>query len=246
MLERAISTFSNLPERDRRSIIGITLWFFGSLLLAIAAYIFWRIFGEAVNDWPAAVAFILTIVGSLVYGSIFQIYGRNKNRALEKIEKLEDRARENPAPLTAWDLARGKLENYLDRNLIQVNSIYRMVVLIILIGFTILSFGIWKSFSSPSLGPSIIASASGIIIQFIGATFLVIFKSTMAQAKDYVQVLERINAVGMSIQILESIEGTAPSTRNKVRAELARDLLHMYGSKSGEKSIRPINPDAST
>jgi len=51
----------------------------------------------------------------------------------------------------------------------------------------------------------------------------------MAQAKEYVTVLERINAVGMSIQILQSIEGAEPLLRNTARAELAKDLLRMYG-----------------
>jgi hypothetical protein len=77
-------------------------------------------------------------------------------------------------------------------------------------------------------GASIVAAASGIVVQFIGATFLLIYKSTMEQARDYVTVLERINAVGMSIQILESIEGEEPQMRNEARSQLARDLLRMY------------------
>ena len=110
-----------------------------------------------------------------------------------------------------------------------------------LAGFALVAFGVWRAFMHPNeLAASGIAAGSGIVVQFIGATFLVIFRSTMAQAKDYVQVLERINAVGMSIQVLNSIEGASPAARNKVRAELAGDLLRMYGKPERKRRRRRL------
>ena len=44
--------------------------------------------------------------------------------------------------------------------------------------------------------PPIIAAFSGIITEFIGATFLFIYRSTMQQATNYSKTLERINSVG--------------------------------------------------
>jgi hypothetical protein len=52
----------------------------------------------------------------------------------------------------------------------------------------------------------------------------------MEQAQNYVTVLERINAVGMSVQILDSIEATEVRLRNHTKADLAKKLLSMYGS----------------
>ena len=54
---------------------------------------------------------------------------------------------------------------------------------------------------------SMAAAVSGIITQFIGVTFMVIYRSTMAQANAFMVVLDRINSVGMafrySIQFLK-------------------------------------------
>jgi len=43
----------------------------------------------------------------------------------------------------------------------------------------------------------------------IGVTFMVIYRSTMAQANQFMEVLERINTVGMAVQILDTIPNEA-------------------------------------
>lgn len=187
----------------------------------------------------------VTVLGFLLYFSGgYLAASQSRFRREKKVEFLEDRVRDNPKePLAAWDLARVKLENYLDRNLNQVGLIFFLVISVMVVGFSLVSFGVWSAFVYPEKNSSSLASVgAGVFAQFIGATFLVIFKSTMAQAKDYVQVLERINAVGMSIQILESIEGESPSMRNKVRAELAGDLLRMYGKPGARRVNRSSIP----
>ena len=97
-------------------------------------------------------------------------------------------------------------------------------------GFIIIAYGIYRVYESPaSFKPSILVACSGVLLEFISATFLIIYRSTMAQARTYVGVLERINAVGMSLQILEGIEEPDPQMRNRARAELAKELLALYG-----------------
>ena len=79
--------------------------------------------------------------------------------------------------------------------------------------------------TGPNITPaSLVAAISGIITQFIGATFMVIYRSTMAQANGFMTVLERINAVGMAVQILDSMpEGT--DLKNATRAQMVLLLL---------------------
>lgn len=151
-----------------------------------------------------------------------------------QIEAVEQRVRDHPElPIAAWDLARLKLESYLNHNLQQISWIYFLVLIIMTVGSILIIGGIWHSYRNPeNISTLLIGASAGIIVQFVGATFLLIYKSTMAQAHDYVAVLERINAVGMSIQILESIEGEDSKMRNEVRSQLARDLLQMYGITS--------------
>jgi hypothetical protein len=76
---------------------------------------------------------------------------------------------------------------------------------------------------------SIVSAVSGIVVNFIGATFLVIYRSTMEQAKDYVAVLERINAVGMSVQILDKMDESDAKMRNQATSDIAKQLLLLYG-----------------
>ena len=98
------------------------------------------------------------------------------------------------------------------------------------VGFVIVGYGVVRVYQSPeNLKPSIVVTLSGVLVEFIATTFLLIYRSTMEQAKDYVTILERINAVGMSVQILESIETDVDNLRDKTRAQVARDLLSLYG-----------------
>ncbi|HEV7573439.1 MAG TPA: hypothetical protein VGQ21_18225, partial [Thermoanaerobaculia bacterium] len=147
-------------------------------------------------------------------------------------EQVERRYDEHPTePKAAWDLARVKLELYLNRNLSQVTAIFWLTSFVMIVGFSLIGVGVWRIYRAPSeLAPSALAAISGIVVNVIGATFLVIYRATMQQAKDYVTMLERINAVGMSVQILESIDPTKTDLKANATAELAKQLLTIYGS----------------
>lgn len=151
----------------------------------------------------------------------------------QRVERAEQRAQENPdQPQAAWDLARIKLESYLNRNLGQVRSIFWLTALVMIVGFAFIGYGIVRAFdSSASLQPALLSTISGLLVNFIGATFLVLYKSTMEQSKEYVAILERINAVGMSVQVLEKIDGTNNELKNTTTAELSKQLLALYQNK---------------
>ncbi len=150
----------------------------------------------------------------------------------KRIEAVEQRVQDDPkATQAAWELARVKLENYLDRNLSQVRSIYWLTLMVMAVGFALISYGVYQGFQVPAqFKASLLSAVSGVIVSFVGGTFLIVYRATMAQAKDLVTVLERINAVGMSVQILESIDDGATDLKNKTTAELAMQLLAMYST----------------
>lgn len=160
-----------------------------------------------------------------LYGEILDIRTREK-----KIEIVEERLREHPEkPQLAWDLARTKLENYLDRNLSQVRSIYWLTLMVMFCGFGFILFGLFQAAQNPEKLPvSIVASASGVLISFIGGSFLLIYRSILAQSKEYVTVLERINAVGMAVQVIASIPDSNGELKHSTTAELAKQLLNLY------------------
>ncbi len=144
-----------------------------------------------------------------------------------ELEKKVEAAPDKIKPV--WELARFTLENYFQRNLSQVRQIFYVSVGAMIAGFLVVLLGIVVAFGDPArLGVAVIASASGVLTQFISLTFMVIYRSTMAQANQYVGVLERINAVGMSVQVLDSMDkGDKESAelKNRTRVEIVTLLL---------------------
>jgi len=168
-------------------------------------------------------------VVTVVFFEIMKIAGERRTRA--RIEKVEQRFEADPKAQNAWDLARVKLESYLDRNLSQVRSIYWLTVLVMGGGLGLVAYGLVQAMNDPGRLPvSIVASASGVLISFIGGSFLIIYRSILAESRSYVSVLERINAVGMAVQVIGSIPDDSADLRHKTTADLARQLLSLYAT----------------
>lgn len=198
----------------------------------------------AIIPWASTVPVWLLIGTGLVILTALAAYWQSieAEKRAGNVRALETQVRENPKETKlAWDLARIKLESYLDRNLRQVSGIFFLILLVMFFGMALVGVGVWEAIRNPqAVTPSLIAALAGIIVQFIGGTFLIIYRSTMDQAKNYVVVLERINAVGMSINILASIESGGEQIRDAARASLARDLLGMYGPRvAGQPPAEP-------
>jgi hypothetical protein len=181
---------------------------------------------EALSGILAVAAGVIVLAVS-AYQSV-----RERDARTTKIQEVEDRALEHPEkPELAWDLARTKLESYLDRNLAQVRSIYWLTLLVISCGFGLILYGLYHAFQEPEkFAVSVVASASGVLVSFIGGSFLLIYRSILAQSKEYVTVLERINAVGMAVQVIASIPEESRELRSRTTADLAKQLLGLYAS----------------
>jgi hypothetical protein len=180
---------------------------------------------------PAKLGALLTaafIVGA--FTAVFYTVSRKTTQvtqeARERIERIEVKAEKEPEKVKfAWELASAKLEAYFDRNLSQVFAIFTVAIFVMLVGFGFVLWGVWLAIKTPGQNTAWIAAISGIITEFIGVTFMVIYRSTMAQASSFMQVLERINTVGMAVQILDSIPDTDSQLKNSTRAELVSLLF---------------------
>jgi hypothetical protein len=192
--------------------------------------------------WMLMVSFVAAIAGFLV--------ATLRSRAAviadldARIAKAESNAEMEPEKAKfAWDLARVKLEAYFDRNLSQVNQVFVLAVAMIAVGFAFVLWGITLSIGQPKLTPtSAVAAAAGIITQFIGATVMVIYRSTMAQANEFMGILERINTVGMAIQVLDSIPEGPESLKNETRANII-GLLLSSSSRTAKKMTTKKSTD---
>lgn len=216
-------------------IVLVIIAFFVALL-AESGYVYRDLY-ETIAGVIAAIAGLIAF-GVSAYQSLIDQRVRE-----QKIETVEERLREHPErPQLAWDLARVKLENYLDRNLSQVRSIYWLTLVVMFCGFGFVMYGLFQVSQNPEKLPvSIVASASGVIISFIGGSFLLIYRSILAQSKEYVTVLERINAVGMAVQVIASIPEANTELKSQTKAELAKQLLSLYATSPPPRAItKPV------
>jgi len=208
------------------------------------------VFGTSIAEVPNATQWTLgidmglegvliegLIFAMLVGGFLFSIVAARweaKNRAEQetliqgKITEAEAKAEQSPEKARlAWNLAAVRLEAYFDRNLTQVRQVFWLAVLVMTVGFAFVLGGVFVSLTRPNLiTPALVAAVSGIITQFIGATFLVVYRSTTAQASEYMWILERINTVGMAVQILDSIPDDQLELKNSTRAQAVSTLLN--------------------
>ena len=213
---------------DRLAVVVFVLLY---ILVGVFAVLFARGYissGSAFGILALIVVLQVTIAATLM--SKEDLLEREARE--ERTKSLEQSLRENPEqPQLAWDLARDRLERYLDRNLGQIRSIYGLTVFVMLVGFAFIMFGLWRAFVDPrAIQVSVVGSASGVLVSMIGGSFLVIYRSILAQSKDYMTVLERINAVGMAVQVIASISEDSAELRHTTTATLANQLLSLYAA----------------
>ena len=157
----------------------------------------------------------------------------------EKIAEAELKVADEPTQITpAWELARVTLEAYFSRNLSQITAIFWLSVTVMVVGFAIIVWGISQAIQSPdSVIAASIATGAGVITEFIGATFLFIYRSAIEQAINYSKTLERINSVGMAMKILDTMpdEAKPDDLKSKTKARLVELLIQQAnnGSEAG-------------
>lgn len=141
---------------------------------------------------------------------------------ITKAEAEVEKQPEKSKPL--WDLSRASFELYLTRNLSQVRQIFWITIVVMTAGFGMVVYGVYRAFDN-QIQVAVLTAASGVITQAIGVTFLLIYRSTMKQATDYVATLERINAVGMAVSVLDQIPDDSKDAKIKARIEVVKHIL---------------------
>jgi hypothetical protein len=122
-----------------------------------------------------------------------------------------------------WEGARLKIEFYMHENLRQVRWIFVLTLVVMLFGFGIILSGAALAFYRGQQTASIVVTLSGLLVEFIGATFLIVYKNTMEQAMRYVSILQKIITIGTSVNLINGI--TYESERQKAQAKIASEIL---------------------
>jgi len=132
-------------------------------------------------------------------------------------------------------IARLTLEKYWNANLQQNGLIFVASIAASGLGFLVTVFGAWRALSGANISASILTAVAGGVTQIIGATFLVIYRSTADQALAFTVTLERINSVGSAWTIVESMSNDtedARMARDTAKANLADGIVQRRRSES--------------
>lgn len=158
--------------------------------------------------------------------------------AIAKVEQFPKQA--SPA----WELAGANLQSYFSGNIAQVRQVFYVAVGSMLVGFAFVLFGVYEQIGFAQADPKSIAppawiaSIAGVITEFVGATFMVIYRSTMTQATEFVSVLNRINTAGIALKVLDQIPEEDPH-KNPAREQLINLLLASKSTLTGRPSESP-------
>lgn len=204
----------------------------GLLLIIVLGTVIWWIIEPGI----APIAALL--FGSVMVG-MFTLMGKVPN--IDEVAPIDlDLARERVAQQPdktkpAWDLATARLETYVSTNLKQINMIFNVSVVVMLIGFLLLVVAVVLAIeNSENVTAALVSGIGGAFTELIGATFLALYRSAVQQSGQYLQVLDKTSSVGIAIHILDNIPaGESPETQAKVveaKIEVAKLLLSQSSS----------------
>jgi hypothetical protein len=165
--------------------------------LAIAALLI-AVFGFFAAYLPSGNYFIER-AGQIMLGLAALLYflldsalrAREEERLEARVDQAERAVVEHPdRPGPLWDAARARLELYFQRNLSQTRSIYWITCIVMLAGFVMIAYGLTTVEADKPIQGSALAVGAGLLTEFVAATFIVVYKSTMAQTNSFVATLE--------------------------------------------------------
>jgi len=173
------------------------------LAIVVILTMFWLIQSPGFEPLLSLVVLgvIITVFTSLKdVTDIIGVSRKDIEAARERVEQHPDKAK------PAWDLATAKLEAYLSANLKQINWIFNISVIVMIIGFIFLTTAIFLTLQNPDfITPAIVAGIGGALTEFIGATFLVLYRSAVEHSTNFIKSLDKTSSVGVAMQILDNI-----------------------------------------
>lgn len=134
----------------------------------------------------------------------------------------------------AWDRAMATLDRYWQRNAYQNSLIFAVSVVVSLLGFVVMLVGVISALATgANLWAASLVTLAGMLTQFIGATFLLLYRSTVQQMMMFNATLERINTVGMAWFIAQAIDDSLPEGKS-IKNDACKALALSVVARSGD------------
>jgi len=133
---------------------------------------------------------------------------------------------------------------YVDANLKRMSNIYVLSIVMILAGFLIIVYASW--FYMSNLNASNLAATqtprnlidtpfplivAGVVIEFIAATILFLYRSVSKESIHYFQSIDRFAAMGVAVKILDDLaddQDIEQEMKSATKAEIAKRILELH------------------
>lgn len=138
----------------------------------------------------------------------------------------------------AFDISTTTLLAYFNRNLQQIDWIFRLSVITMVSGFGLVVFTIALAYQKPSLTLVLVGSISGTVTQIISLICLFIYRSTIIQSNKHIETLVITNYVAIAMQILDGINVHDSASLDKL-TELKLEITKLLLANAQE--IQKVN-----
>jgi hypothetical protein len=180
-------------------------------------------------------AVLLLVAGGLSRAAADGQLREEQERLDELARNLGDDATDTRA---LWEFSRQTLRAYMDRNMRQLRLVFTVSVVVMVAGFGLLAFGSYLAFTEGA-DVGAVSAVSGVLVEYMGASLLRLYFSSVTQAERYVRVLERINAVQMALGVIARMSEAGGRPDDALHA-VASGLLEMF--KVPEPAPAPATP----
>lgn len=207
------------------------------------------------NAWDTKAHLTITAAISLVLGlvvvfffNLFRFAAADiiyaDNSATEEENRSSQRFAEERSPIqSAWEVSKATTDKYWQAARSQNAMIFGVSLIVSLFGFIVMSVGIIYAIAQQGVGikawsgPGGLATVAGMLTQFIGATFLLMYRSTVQQMGQFRIALQRLNDVAIACTVANAIDDS--STEGKALKNEAFKALALAIADSQESSSEP-------
>lgn len=152
---------------------------------------------------------------------------KERKEIKEEKEEIKEKEDKNPDKIRpVWEFAATEMKEQMSILRNQATNIYKVSRNIIIIGFIGIVISFFYTLSGINSNAALLSVIASILIEFIGATLMVIYKTTILQLNENLKILEKLNFVGMGIKILDTMNQDQQAEKlNETKCEIAKNLI---------------------
>lgn len=164
--------------------------------------------------------------------SIIFVYFASKRRAKER-KKIEDTIKNLEKPSKEKDLFSETIkickisQMELEKQFLQASQssllIFYISVTVILTSLGGLVYATNLALNKEKIDIAILMAIGSIITQFVGATFMYMYKNSILQINENIKVLEKFSKMGIALEILNTIEDCSEIKNAKI--DIAKKII---------------------